>query len=62
MRELYNPIGAASDQALVERRMTGSADNEQVDVKLFGKLDDDSHRMPGDNMRMELSADAAGGK
>jgi len=34
--------------------MAGCSDNEQFDFKLFGKFDDVSHRMPGDNMRIEF--------
>ena len=52
--ELYNSIGAAADQAFVDRRMASCADDEQFDLELFGKLDDDPHGMPRDDMRMEL--------
>ena len=36
--------------------MPGCSDNEQFNFKLFGKFDDVSHRMPGDDMRI-LTAD-----
>jgi hypothetical protein len=29
--------------------MAGCADNEQLNLKLFGKFDDVSHRMPGES-------------
>ena len=54
MRQLYDSIGSAANQSLVERRMTGCSDNEQLNFKLFGEFDDISHRMPGDDMRLEF--------
>jgi hypothetical protein len=60
VRELHNSIGAAADQTLVDRRMAGCADDEQFDLEFLGKLDDDSHRMPGDNMRMEFDIPVLG--
>jgi len=54
VRDLYNSIGATADQAFVDRRMAGCADDEQFNFEFLGKFDDDSHRMPGDDMRMKL--------
>ena len=54
MRELYDSIGSAANQSLVERRMTGCSNNEKFNFKLFGKFDDVPHRMSGDHMRIEL--------
>ena len=34
--------------------MAGCSDNEQLNFKLFGEFDDISHRMPGDDMRLEF--------
>ena len=34
--------------------MAGCSDNEQFNFKLFGKFDDVSHRMPGDDVRIEF--------
>ena len=54
MRALYDSIGTAADQSLVESRMAGCSDNEQVDFKLFSKFNDVSHRVPGNDVRIKL--------
>jgi hypothetical protein len=54
MCELHNPISSAADQPFVQRRMAGCADDEQLSLKLLGKLDNVPHGMPGDDMDMKF--------
>ena len=54
MRELYDSIGTAANQSLVESRMAGCSDHEQLDFELFGKFNDVSHRVPGNDVRIKF--------
>ena len=54
MRELYDSISPAANQSLVESRMAGCSDNEQLDFELFGKFNDVSHRVPGNDVRIKF--------
>src|ERR1700758_4788689 len=54
MGELHNPIGAAADQSLVQRRVASRADNEQLGLEVLRQFDDVPYGMSGDDMGLKL--------
>ena len=54
MRELNDSIGPAANQSVIESRMAGCSDNEQLNFEFFSKVNDVSHRVPGNDVRIKL--------
>lgn len=46
-REVDEAVGAAAEHALVELRMAGSSDDEEIDLEFTGKPHNVAHRMSG---------------
>src|SRR5438874_13502852 len=53
MGEVDDAVGSAADHALVQRGMSGGADDEQVGLDLARKLDDGAHGMSGKEMDLK---------
>jgi hypothetical protein len=51
-REVNQSIGPAAEHPLVEVRMAGGADHQQIGLKVAGKANDVAYRMPGEEMNM----------
>lgn len=49
-REVNQSIGPAAEHPLVEMRMAGGADHQQIGLKIAGKANDVAYRMPGEEM------------
>ncbi len=52
-REVNQSIGPAAEHPLIEMRMTGGADHQQIGLEVAGKANDVAHRMPGQEMNAQ---------
>src|SRR5262249_32050100 len=53
-RELHDAVGAAADHAVVQRRMAGGADDEEIDLELGRVSDDGAHRVSRDDVGLQF--------
>jgi hypothetical protein len=61
MRKLYHPVGTAANQAFIQSRVAGSADDQEFDAVIPGKVDDVADGMTRHDMAVKFELTSLAG-